>query len=76
MMSVNRKKYDMLGGIDSISQWFIKVYYRACFVDLHTPCIKFSGVLSPYLWILSFPGHRRVWRLGFYRGLYSKLFKC
>jgi hypothetical protein len=46
MMSVNLKKYDMLDGIDSISHSFIKIHYPACFVDLHTSCIKFLGVLS------------------------------
>jgi hypothetical protein len=67
-MSVNRKKCEILGGIDSVSHSFIKIYYRACFVHLHVPCIKFLGVLSSHLRILSFP---RAWRLGFYCGLYS-----
>jgi hypothetical protein len=71
MMSVNRKKYDMLGGIDNLGHSFIEIYYRACFVDLHTSCIKFFGVVSPHLWTLRFPGQRRVGRQGFYCGLYS-----
>jgi hypothetical protein len=60
MMSVNRTKYGILGPFDSMSHSFTKIYYRACFVDLHTLCMKFFGVLSPHLRILNFPAYRRV----------------
>jgi hypothetical protein len=52
MTSANRNKYDMLGGADSVGPSFIKMYYRACSVDLHTKCIKFLGVSSRRLQIL------------------------
>lgn len=44
MVSVSFQKYDMLGGTDSINHSFVKIYYRAYFIDLHTSCIKFWDV--------------------------------
>jgi hypothetical protein len=42
MIRVNRKKYNFLGGINSISPSFVKISCRAYF-DLHASYIKFFG---------------------------------
>jgi hypothetical protein len=70
MVRVNRKKYDILGGTDSISPSPVQISYA--YFGVHTPCIEFLEfcflICGP-----SVPGHRREWRLGCYCGLYSKL---
>jgi hypothetical protein len=43
MVNVNRKKYNMLDSINSISPSFVKISYHAYF-DLHTPYIRFFKV--------------------------------
>jgi hypothetical protein len=50
MTLVNRKKYNMLDSINSISPSFVKISYPAYF-DLHTSYIKFFEVLRPHLFL-------------------------
>jgi hypothetical protein len=52
MIRVNRKKYNVLDSINSISPSFVQISYRASF-DLHISYIKFFGVFCPHLQILS-----------------------
>jgi hypothetical protein len=68
---VSRKKYNMLGDINSISPSFVKMCCRTCF-DLHTSYIKFSRFCF-LVYRCSVPGRKLVWKLGFYCGLHWKL---